>query len=175
MSAMLRLILLLAGSTLSLPLFASGIRAAGSIPWMHADPAAKSVEFDITMGASGEDSGLNFNGYSHGHMTITVPLGWTVSMKVVNKDSLPHSLEIASAQITPPSDSVATAFPRAETIDLKTGMPPNEGDSLSFTANKVGRYWMMCAVPGHAAGGMWDWLVVSETAAAPEVTFSTDH
>ncbi len=108
-------------------------------------------------------------------MTITVPLGWKVSMNVVNRDSLPHSLEIAPAQSTPPMDSVSPAFPRAETIDLKNGMPLDKSDSLSFTADKAGRYWIMCAVPGHAAGGMWDWLIVSNTASTPTVAFSTGH
>jgi len=70
---------------------------------------------------------------------------------------------------------VATAFPRAETVDLKEGMPANKTDSLSFTADKAGRYWIMCGVPGHAEGGMWDLLVVSETATAPAVTFDTGH
>ncbi len=162
--------------SLSLALLTSARPAAGTAPWMHSDPANKTVQFDITMGApGGESSGLNFNGYSHGHMTITVPLGWKVSMNVANKDSLPHSLEIAPAQTTPPMDSVGTAFPRAETVDLKMGMPPNKSDSLSFTADKAGRYWMMCAVPGHAAGGMWDWFVVSNTAAVPAVTFEEAH
>ena len=160
----------LLSAVLALPL-----QAADSTAWMHADPPSKSVRFDIAMGAPGEGSGLNFNGYSHGHMTITVPLGWKVSMKVSNADSLPHSLEIVGEQTTPPIDSVATAFPRAETIDLKDGMPPNTSDSLSFTADKVGRYWIMCAVPGHVQGGMWDLLVVSQTATAPVVTFDTGH
>jgi len=157
-------------AVLALPL-----RAADSIAWMQADPASESVSFDIAMGAPGEGSGLNFNGYSQGHMAITVPLGWKVSMKVTNADSLPHSLEIAAEQTTPPIDGVATAFPRAETVDLKEGMPANKTDSLSFTADKVGRYWIMCGVPGHAEGGMWDLLVVSETATAPVVTFDTEH
>jgi sulfocyanin len=151
------------------------VHAADPITWMHADPSSKSVRLDIAMGAPGEGSGLNFNGYSHGHMTITVPLGWKVSMKVTNADSLPHSLEIVAEQTTPPIDGVETAFPRAETIDLKDGMPPNASDSLSFTADKAGRYWIMCAVPGHVQGGMWDLLVVSETATAPVVTFDTGH
>lgn len=149
----------------------AGAHAADSVAWMTADSTSRTVHFDIAMGATGEGSGLNFNGYAHGHMTITVPLGWTVSMKAVNEDSLPHSLEVVDAQQAPPMDSLPTAFPRAETIDLTTGMPPNQNDSLSFTADKVGRYWIMCAVPGHAAGGMWDWLVVSKEAAAPSVTF----
>lgn len=149
--------------------------AADSTAWMHADPGSKSVRFDIGMGAPGEGSGLNFNGYSHGHMTITVPLGWKVSMNVTNEDSLPHSLEIAAEQATPPISSVPTAFPRAETVDLVQGMQPNKSDSLFFTADKAGRYWIMCAVPGHAEGGMWDLLVVSETASAPAVTFDMGH
>jgi hypothetical protein len=66
-------------------------------------------------------------------------------------------------------EAVATAFPRAETLNLKSGLPPNQGDSLSFVADKPGRYWIMCGVPGHAAGGMWDWLVISDSVKTPTV------
>lgn len=172
---MRRFDLLAACGALASAVLATPLHAAESPAWVHADPASKSVSFDIAMGAPGEGSGLNFNGYSHGHMTITVPLGWKVSMKVTNTDSLPHSLEIAAEQTTPPMDSVATAFPRAETDDLEQGMQPNQSDSLSFTADTPGRYWIMCAVPGHAEGGMWDLLVVSAAATAPVVAFDTGH
>jgi len=165
-----------AGAVAFVFLFAISQAALGaSVQWMHADAGSKSVSFDITEGAQGEGSGLNFNGYAQGHMTITVPQGWKVTMHVVNQDSLPHSLEVAPAQSAPPIDSVPPAFPRAETIDLKQGMPTGKRDTVTFNADKAGRYWIMCAVPGHAQGGMWDWLVVSDSVKAPNVDIASQH
>lgn len=140
--------------------------------WMTVDAAKKAVHFEIKMGTSGEASGLNFNGYSSGHLTITVPLGWNVSMNAVNDDSLPHSVEVVDAQKQAPMDALPPAFPQAETVRLKEGLAPNKSDSLSFTADKEGRFWLMCGVAGHAQGGMWDWFVVSKAATIPTVTIT---
>src|SRR5271154_3225365 len=78
---------------------------ATAIPtWMKIDPAHKSVHYAITMAQGGNNGTLNFNGYAHGAMTITVPKGWHVSMHVVNSGALgiPHSLEvIKTSEVVP--------------------------------------------------------------------------
>lgn len=151
-------------------------KASADIPaapsWMKADAATKTVFFDIKMAENGNNGTFNFNGYSRGEMTITVPLGWKVKMHVVNigEGAIPHSLEIANVTETMPSQGVDPAFPEAYTVQLVPGMGVGKSDEVDFTASKPGKYWMLCGVPGHAAGGMWDWFVVSSTASAPSVT-----
>jgi uncharacterized cupredoxin-like copper-binding protein len=33
---------------------------------------------------------------------------------------------------------------------------------FNFVPNKAGKYAIVCAVPGHAAGGMWDVFMVTK-------------
>ena len=155
---------------------AGGAGAAATAPpsWMTVDAAKKAVSFVIKMAENGTNGTFNFNGYARGDMTITVPLGWKVHMHVINigEGAIPHSLEIAAVTEAMPSQGVSPAFDGAYTVQLVPGMGVGKSDSVDFTANQAGKYWMMCGVPGHAEGGMWDWFVVSPTATEPTVTFS---
>ncbi len=140
--------------------------------WMHVDAAKKSVNFDVLMAPNGTNGGLNFNGYHHGEMTITIPTGWAVDMNVTNKGfgAIPHSLEIIKvAEGIPNQGSNPPAFDGAETIELINGMNVGQSDHATFTADTPGKYWIFCGVPNHGVGGMWDFLVVSPTAKTPSV------
>ena len=143
--------------------------------WMTVDAASKTVHFTIQMAENGNNGTLNFNGYAHGGMTITVPLGWNVKMKVTNAGAgaIPHSLEIiAQTETTPPQGVEPPFFDGAETVNLINGLSVGQSDEVDFVASTAGHYWMFCGVPDHGVGGMWDNFVVSATATAPMVTFS---
>jgi sulfocyanin len=146
--------------------------------WMHVDAAKKTVNFDILMAPNGDNGGLNFNGYHHGAMTITIPTGWHVDMNVTNKGfgAIPHSLEVINvAEGIPAQGSEPPAFDGAETVELTDGMAVGKSDHATFTTDTPGKYWIFCGVPNHGVGGMWDYLVVSSTATAPSVDIkSTD-
>jgi sulfocyanin len=147
--------------------------AAQTTPdWMHVDAAKKSVDFDVLMAPNGNNGGLNFNGYHHGELTITVPVGWHVDMNVTNKGfgAIPHSLEIIKvAEGIPNAGMEPPAFDGAETVELMNGMQVGKSDHATFTADAAGTYWIFCGVPNHGVGGMWDYLVVSPTATTPTV------
>lgn len=144
--------------------------------WMKIDAANKSVHFDIKMAENANNGTLNFNGYGHGDLTITVPLNWKVAMDVVNigQGAIPHSLEIvAVTEVIPNQGSEPPAFDGAETVELINGLGIGKSDKVEFTADKEGRYWMFCGVPNHGIGGMYDGFVVSATAAMPTVRVTT--
>ncbi len=42
--------------------------------------------------------------------------------------------------------------------------------TLSFIADKTGKYAIVCGVAGHAAMGMWDTFVVSDLVNIPTIT-----
>ncbi|HVA89140.1 MAG TPA: sulfocyanin-like copper-binding protein, partial [Chloroflexota bacterium] len=46
--------------------------------------------------------------------------------------------------------------------NASTGVGQGVQQTLTFTATKVGTYAIVCAVPGHAAAGMWDVLKVTQ-------------
>lgn len=143
--------------------------------WMKIDAPSKSVHFDIKMAENANNGTLNFNGYGHGDLTITVPLNWKVSMDVVNigQGAIPHSLEIVPVtEAIPSQGSEPPVFDGAETVELINGLGIGKSDKVEFTAGKEGHYWMFCGVPNHGIGGMYDNFVVSPTAAMPTVRIS---
>jgi len=154
-----------------------GLAAAQTTPtWMHVDAAKKAVNFDIVMAPNGTNGGLNFNGYHHGELTITIPVGWSVDMNVTNAGfgAIPHSLEvIKDTEGIPNQGSEPPAFDGAETVELLNGMGVGKSDHATFTADTAGKYWIFCGVPNHGVGGMWDNLIVSSTATAPTVTVTS--
>jgi sulfocyanin len=146
-----------------------GLAIAQTTPaWMHVDAAKKAVNFEVLMARNGNNGGLNFNGYHHGELTITVPTGWAVDMNVTNKGfgAIPHSLEIIKvAEGIPAQGITPPAFDGAQTVELTNGMSVGQSDHATFTADTPGKYWIFCGVPNHGVGGMWDYLVVSASLA----------
>lgn len=169
----MRLLPLIATAAVAFGAAADPVLAAPTTPdWMHIDAAKKTVDFTVLMAPNGNNGGLNFNGYHHGEMTITIPTGWHVDMAVTNKGfgAIPHSLEIIRyTEGIPAEGTEPPAFDGAETIELQNGMTVGQTDHATFTVDTPGKYWIFCGVPNHGVGGMWDYLVVSSTATTPTV------
>jgi hypothetical protein len=145
-------------------------RAAEPV-WVRWDPASKTADLTITAAYNQVGSGFNFDGYNLGHLTISVPLGAKVVVSFTNKADLAHSVVI-----TPFADrTLAGNFPLA----FAGSSSPNPGAGMakvkvpqvfSFTASKAGTYAIVCGVPGHALGGMWDVFKVANVATATQQT-----
>lgn len=140
--------------------------------WLTADTTAKIATFQLTSGLTQLNSGLNFNGFNEGKLTLTVPANWTVVIRFTNKDpNLPHSAEVVDTTKPMPAGPVDTpSFPRALTTRLMQGHGAGESDSMRFVANKPGAYMIFCAVPGHGLAGMWIRLKVSAAEKRPTLT-----
>jgi sulfocyanin len=133
--------------------------------------AAKTVAISLTAALNSAQGGFNFNGGSSGNQTITVPVGWKVSIDVYNVDAIPHSAILITDQSPVPNGPSQPAIPRAYTDHLSDGLPAQTGhDSMNFTATPAGNYLIACGVPGHAPSGMYIRFVVSATAQAPTDT-----
>lgn len=146
--------------------------ATGRLPaWVRVDAAHRRVAFKVVAAETGANGTLNFNGYANGQLTVTVPVGWHVHIDFVNSGAgaLPHSLEVIRDTKTIPPQGIPPAIPKAETRDLVAGVPPQQSDSLDFTAAPAGRYLWFCGVPSHGIAGMWDRFVVSASARSPSV------
>ena len=145
-------------------------RPAKTPPWVTT--TGKVVHLTLISGWNNVNAGFNFNGAAHGGMVVTVPRGDKVVIAYTNAVSMPHNVDIIPYQTPPPSEGGAPAFPGATTF--KQGAPAaGKGvrRTATFVASKAGRYMIICGVPGHAAGGMWDTFVVSPTAKVASVTF----
>ena len=136
--------------------------------WLSFDSTAKTARFQLIAGLTGLNGALNFNGFRDGGLTVVIPVGWTAEISFRNHDGmLPHSAEVISPQTPLPVQPVSPAIPRAFTVKLATGLPPEGTDTMRFAAKPAGDYLIFCGVPGHGAAGMWIRLRVSATAHTP--------
>lgn len=136
------------------------------------DAADSLVDLKLWAGYGGANSAWNFNGYYRGNATVVVPLGWRVEATYQTLDAnVPHSAAVVETREEIPNSGsdVQVAFRGASTPSFVGGISSTRDPvTFRFRADEAGRYWIFCGVPGHARGGMWIWLEVSETAGAPD-------
>lgn len=136
--------------------------------WLTFDTPAKTVRFQLIAGLTGFNGALNFNGFRDGELTLVVPVGWKADIAFRNHDGmLSHSAEVIAPQTPVPAQPINPAIPRAVTIKLASGIPPEGTDAMRFTAQPEGEYLIFCGVPGHGLGGMWIRLRVSAAGTIP--------
>lgn len=132
------------------------------------DPVGRIVWFDLIAGYDGANGSLNFNGGQSGSHTLVVPAGWRVEVRFANRDhDLPHSATVVRYIDPIPVMAPSAFFPGAFSVSLEEGIAEGRTDTFQFSADRQGRYLVMCAVPGHGQGGMWIRLEVSSTAERP--------
>lgn len=135
---------------------AAGVAQTVDSTWLAVDSTTKTATFTVTAGLTSLNGGLNFNGFKNGGLTLVVPLGWTIELKFVNQDqALPHSLVVVPATTAPPAVPGAPAYPGAATRHLTDGLPPGQSETIRFTADHAGYFFLYCGVPGHGVVGMY--------------------
>ncbi len=169
--------LLAAGLLLSAPVCAAQTSPAKpqiDSNWLTVDTTGKTATFQLISGLTPLNSGLNFNGFNDGKLTLTVPTGWTVVIRFTNHDAnLPHSAEVVDTTKPMPAGPVdPPVFAHAMTAKPLTGIPEGASDLLRFVASKAGSYMIFCAVPGHGLAGMWIRFKVSATEKRPTLVAS---
>lgn len=127
------------------------------------DAASNTVTFQLI----GGPNGFQFNGYSNGGATLTLPSKANVVINFVNKDGTPHSAEVISGEGPIPNAGGDPAIPRAYTNQLSQGLPQEATDVMRFTVPASGKYRIFCGVPGHGLSGMWIWMVADPAAKKP--------
>jgi hypothetical protein len=140
---------------------AAAATSSGQASPLKFDAASNTVTFDLSAGP------FNFNGFSSGGATLTLPSKAKVVMNFVNKDGTPHSAEVINGDGPIPNAAVDPAIPRAYTNKVLEGLPQEATDVMRFTAPESGNYRIFCGVPGHGLSGMWVWMKVDPAAKAP--------
>ena len=143
------------------PVAASAARATADSEYVKWDPATKTVTFRLVAGP------FEFNHFTNGGGTLTVPPGSINVWNFLQNDGTPHSAEVASGSGPLPNSGGDPAIPRAYTNKVVEGMAQGETDVIRFTAPDTGSYRIICGVPGHALSGMWIWFKVDPAAKAP--------
>ena len=129
--------------------------------WLKYDAGSNTVTFELIAGP------FNFNGYTSGGATLTLPSKANVVINFVNKDGTPHSAEVISGDGAIPNAATDPAIPRAFTNKVLEGLPQEATDVMRFTVQDSGQYRIFCGVPGHGLSGMWIWMKVDPAAKAP--------
>jgi sulfocyanin len=165
---MKRLVAIVVAVAMIVPALVKGQQQPVDPHWLSVNATSKTLRFQLIAGLTGSNGALNFNGYTDGGLTLTIPTGWTVEMDFVNNDGmLPHSAIVVAATLPIPATPTDAAMSRAVTVRLSEGLPPLGKDTMRFTAAPAGEYFIVCGVPGHATAGMWIRLVVSDAAQTP--------
>ncbi len=125
------------------------------------------------IGVAADGGAMSFNAAARGGETFVVPLGWTVEIRLRNGDAAPHSARVVSAMDTVPLTLPAAFFRGAESTNPEVGLAYGRSQVFRFTADRVGSYLIACAVPGHAAAGMYVRLMVQPNVPVPTWTSST--
>lgn len=109
--------------------------------------------------ADGQEMSFRIAGLTN--PAITVPAGARVTMTVINDSAaLPHNWMLTAS--APPFTSVPAVVGGASVpvMPARTATGASES-SVTFTAPASGTYHYICAVPGHAAAGMYGTFVVA--------------
>ncbi len=130
------------------------------------DAPARVAYIELDAGGHGA-GGLSFDGAVNGARAFVVPLGWRVEVLLRNKDAAPHSARIVADVRPVRLDPGPATFVGAESASAETGLLAGAEEVFAFRANRSGEFLLACAVPGHAAGGMFLRFIVSESASIP--------
>jgi sulfocyanin len=152
-----------AADTASAPQSAAAAGSTSQDQNLKYDAASNTVTFQLI----GGPNGFQFNGYSSGGATLTLPPKANVVIHFTNKDGTPHSAEVIPGEGPIPNASTDPAIPRAYTRQALQGLAQGEGDDMTFTAPASGNFRIFCGVPGHGLSGMWIWMKVDPAAKQP--------
>lgn len=149
-------------------------QAASRMPepkWLKWNPTTKTTTFELIAGltGTGAKSPFNFNGYTEGELTLTVPESTTVVMNFVNEDGTPHSALVIEDKEPMPTMADQPAIQRAFTVKALEGLGYYAKDVIRFKAIPAGDYRIFCGVPGHGLSGMWIRFKVTPGITEPKV------
>ncbi len=134
----------------------SAAHERGKIQFISWNTAKHTAKISLTAGLTSTNHTLNFNGYTYGSMVLSVPKGYRVTVSFTNKSTFNHSAVFTQFADKSSEGSHPVVFAGASSPDPIAGTPPDETDTFSFTASKVGTYAIICEVSHHADAGMWD-------------------
>ncbi|MGE0161480.1 MAG: sulfocyanin-like copper-binding protein [Gemmatimonadales bacterium] len=140
---------------------AQGPTGALTMPdWYSIDDATRSVHLTLKLGTTAVNNYWNFHGTTGGAMAITVPLGYEVTVDVVNADpNMGHGIGVAPVPTDlmspPPADPAFAGAITDNPRSMIDSTMPGESETFRFVADVAGPYALVCHVPGHLALGMW--------------------
>lgn len=137
--------------------------------------AARTADIYLIAGYNRSNLWENFNGYSNGHLTISVPVGYHVRLHITNDGGIPYDVGIYTM-------NQQLAFPGAGNSledylnNPAAGIMPGSSAIYSFVANRTGEFRLADYLyrfpehhPSHLPLGMWGVFRVTPTG-VPQAT-----
>jgi hypothetical protein len=124
--------------------------------FLASDPSGKRVRLTMLAALGSSNNGFNFDDYGRGELLVSVPQGWRVDVRFVNRGSHRTSCAVVAGP-----HSATLAFPGASVPDPVQGLPPGARAQFSFTAAHTGSFRIASVVPGQTEARMYAVLVVT--------------
>ena len=147
---------------------AAAHQPAGTPRWLVIT-GRNTVTLTLTAAYTNAVGGFNFNGDAKGKMVVSVPVGYKVNVIFTNKSTIPHSAVVTAYSKRMAASGFTPAFRGAQSPNPTRGITKGTPQRFTFTANKVGTYAVVCAVPSHAVAGMWDVFKVTPAGSKPSI------
>ncbi len=128
----------------------------------------KTVKVLIVATWSDDNYGMNFNGFSKGNATYTIPKDWTVEVTFINPGPVPHSLIVVEKDGIK-KIQVAEPYFKGAAVPKHTQGISYGKSSFTFTADEAGEFAFACGFPAHALNGHWLNLEISADAKVPSL------
>lgn len=134
--------------------------------WYQHDSSANTVHITLTAGETPRNNHWNYNGAINGELDVTVPVGATVTIDLVNNDPvMAHSVgvsdELTDFAVAPEPVPVFDGAITENPTSMVEGGMPGSTQTITFVTDEAGSYSLVCYVPGHSAVGMWLFFTVS--------------
>jgi len=126
----------------------------------------KTVKIVIVAVWSDDNYGMNFNGYSKGNATYTIPKDWTVEVTYINPSPIPHSLIVIEKDSVKKIQVPEPYFKGAAVPKHLQGISYGKS-TFTFAADEAGEYALACGFPAHALNGHWVALNISDEVKVP--------
>jgi uncharacterized cupredoxin-like copper-binding protein len=158
---MKRLLLVLSILVLSTAALAACNGSDTTAPDTTADESADTTE-GMETGDAMDATVMTLDTFAFDPMDLTVTAGQAVNLTLDNTgQALEHSWVLVTADMTLDDAKAIQDQGDADKKLFEARVAPGETSSSTFTApDTAGTYIVVCAVPGHAAGGMTGSLIV---------------
>lgn len=132
--------LLLAAAGSSALLAGCGIQSAQASQYIHVQPNSSNVDVKLISSFSNALVQNVVDGVPSGHLTITVPVGSTVHLQVVNNGPMPETFGIYRHDLQRAFKGSGDPYYSDVSLNGSAGLTPGQSQTYTFTASHTGTY-----------------------------------
>lgn len=155
----------------------SSTPAADPSSVLSANTMTRTADLYMTAGYNSNNLWANYDGYAHGKMMITIPLGYRIRLHFTNDGGVPYAIGVYDAYNHVAFKGAGNSISEFD-FNPTLGIVPGDSVTYTFTANQTGTYHLASYLyrfpthnPNNVSLGMWDTLRVV-SGGSPNVSVS---